>query len=386
VPNLSPVGLLTIHYAFYQLSSAMAGGFAGAYLLQLGFGMPVALVAFAGLLAMRFGMRTLALGVVRRLGYRRTMMLGAVLGGLQFFPLMHADSTLWLLVWLVTISLAEGLYWPVYHSAVAVTGGASRGRELGTRTAVGALVGVVGPLAGGILLSQFGPAVDFGIAAIFSVLSILPLVLLREFQAGPIPSLLGSMRGVHRTAVMAFAADGWMASGLALAWPMALFLALGSHYEAFGVANAAAGLVGAAAGLVCGRAVDRGERDRYLILVCVALGLGFALRAGAGWSPLAATIANITGAAVMGLYAPVLMSVIYDRAKQSGKAYRFHVAAEAGWDVGAASGCLVAAVVVWATASPSLAVVPAALGVLGIYWCVRTKPASAIPKHVVPAA
>jgi hypothetical protein len=125
--------------------------------------------------------------------------------------------------------------------------------------------------------------------------------------------------------------------------------------------------------------VDRGERDRYLLLVCVALAVGFMLRVGAGWSPLAATVANATGAAVMGLYVPVLMSVVYDQAKRSGEAYRFHFSAEAGWDIGAASGCLAAALLTWGTSLPSLAVMPGALGILGIFCCVRGQPAAVVP-------
>jgi MFS family permease len=375
VPGFNPFGLLTLHYAFYQLSVALAGGFVGAYVLKLGFSLPAALVLYATLLVVRFGLRFVALGVVRRLGLRAAIVAGAALAALQFLPLMLADDPAWLLAWLLVVSLAESLYWPVYHAAAAVIGGASRGRELGIRTAVGALVGVLGPLAGGLLLSRFGPVVDFGVAAMLALLSVLPLMRLREIAAGPIPNLRQSVHSVDRAALATFAADGWMASGLAMAWPMVLFLALGSHYEAFGAANAVAGLVGAATGIVCGRAVDRGDRERYLVLVCAALALGFVLRVGAGWSPIAATIANATGAAVMGLYVPVLMSVIYDRAKQSGEAYKFHFSAEAGWDVGAASGCLAAALLAWATGLPSLAVLPASLGVLGIYWCVHTRPA-----------
>jgi MFS family permease len=379
VPCLNPFGLLTFHYGFYQLSVALAGGFVGAYMLKLGFSLPAALVLYAALLALRFGLRFVALGVVRWLGLRGAMMVGATLAALQFPPLMLADDPAWLLAWLLVVSLAESLYWPVYHSAAAVIGGASRGRELGIRTAVGALVGVLGPLVGGLLLSRFGPAVGFGVAGMLALLSVLPLTRLREISAGPVPNLSHSMRLADRAAIATFAADGWMASGLAMAWPMVLFLALGSHYEAFGAANAVAGLVGAATGIVCGRAVDRGERDRYLVVVCAALALGFLLRVGAGWSPLAAAIANASGAAVTGLYVPVLMSVIYDRAKQSGEAYRFHFSAEAGWDVGAASGCLAAALLTWKTGLPSLAVLPAALGIPGIYWCLRGRPAPVVP-------
>jgi hypothetical protein len=109
-------------------------------------------------------------------------------------------------------------------------------------------------------------------------------------------------------------------------------------------------------------------------MVSIALAAGFALRAAAGWSPVAATIANATGAAVMGVYVPVLMSHIYDSAKTSGAAYRFHFAAEAGWDFGAATGCLAAALVVMLTGAPSLAVVPGSFGILVLYAFVRRQP------------
>ncbi|MFC7737691.1 MFS transporter [Roseomonas sp. GCM10028921] len=379
MPRHGQFRLLTTHYALFQLAVASAGGFIGAYLMRLGFSLSFALVAYAGLLMIRFGLRFVALAAVRRLGYRRTVIAGAALSALQFLPLIGADRMSGLLAWVLLASLAEAVYWPVYHAAAAVTGGgASRGRELGIRTAVCALVGIVGPLMGGFLLEHFGPAVDFGIASALTLLSVLPLLCMGEIPAGAVPSLREAVRGVDRAGIAAFAADGWMASGLALAWPMILFTALGSGYEAFGMANAMAGLVGAVAGIICGRAIDRGQRDRYLLLVCLALLLGFALRAAAGWSPAAAAIANATGAAVSCLYVPVLMSVIYDRAKRSGAAYAFHFAAETGWDTGAAAGCLAAAAVAAVATVPSLAVLPASLGVIAMYRSVRGEGAPAM--------
>ena len=387
VSEPSQFRLLTAHYGLYQLSVSLAGGFVGAFLLKLGFSLPTALLAYAALLATRFGLRFLALAVVRRAGFRGAMALGAAIGATQFIPLLRAEEPIWLAAWLLIVSVAESLYWPVYHSAVAVTGAeGSRGRELGIRTAIGTLIGVVGPLVGGLVLERFGPMVDFNLAAVLSLASALPLCFMHRIPAGPVPTLGASMRGVDPAGFAAFAADGWMSSGLSLAWPMILFVSLGSHYEAFGMSNAVAGLAGAATGLVCGRAIDKGGRDRFLVLVCCALVLGFALRACASWSPLAGTIANASGAAVMGFYVPVLMSVIYDRAKLSGAAYRFHFAAEAGWDFGACTGCLMAALVAWATNVPSLAVLPAMLGVAAIYHCVRSREAAPVEVPVLEEA
>jgi MFS family permease len=381
VSSHSQFRLLTTHYGLYQLGGALGGGFVGAYLLKLGFSLPMALMAYAALLIARFALRFVALAVVRAIGYRGTVMLGAAIAALQFLPLTRAEDPGWLIAWLVTVSLADSLYWPVYHSACAVIGSdGSRGRELGLRTAIGAVVGIIGPLIGGLLLERFGPGIGFGVAAVLSLSSILPLAAMSAIDAGPVPSPADAMRGIDRAGIATFAADGWMASGLAIAWPMVLFLSLGSQFEAFGMANAAAGLVGAVAGLVCGRAIDRGGRDRYLVLVACALTGGFALRACAQWSPFAGTVANATGAAVMGLYVPVLMSVIYDKAKLSGSAYRFHFAAEAGWDMGAGMGCIMAALVAWATQVPSLSMLPAALGVIAMFRCIRGQSGRAVAR------
>lgn len=384
--HLGQFRLLTLHFCLFQLSASLAGGFVGAYLLRLGFSLPTALLVYATLLTARFGLRLGVLAVVPQIGLRGAIIAGAGLSALQFPLLNRADDLAWLGLWLLMVAVAESFYWPVFHAAAAVTGGgASRGRELGIRTAIGAIIGVVGPLAGGFLLGQFGPAVDFQIAAAVSMLSVLPLLAMHAIPAGPIPTVREALQVRDRVAFATFAADGLMSSGLAIAWPMVLFVSLGSHYEAFGMSNAAAGLVGAVAGIICGRAIDRGSRDRYLLLVSCTLACGFLLRAVASWSPVAASIANATGAAVMGLYSPVMMSVVYERAKQSGAAYRFHFSTDAGWDVGAAAGCIAAALVVWSTAIPSLSVLPAILGVAAIYRCVhlQTRLVDA-PGHAAP--
>jgi hypothetical protein len=78
------------------------------------------------------------------------------------------------------------------------------------------------------------------------------------------------------------------------------------------------------------------------------------------------------------------MSYVYDRAKTSGTAYRFHFAAEAGWDFGAAAGCLAAALVVVLTGIPSLGIVPGAFGIFVLFAFLRRQPTIRAPE--VPVA
>lgn len=364
--------LLTIHGALYQLSVSLAGGFVGAFLLKVGFSLTETLLFYALLMTARLGMRFCALELVRRSAYKYAIILGVGLSALQFLPLMQARQWPWLAAWIVTLSLAESVYWPIYHSASAIVGHKAFGRELGIRAAAASLVNVIGPAAGGLVLAKYGADIEFSLAALVAVLSIIPLLWLTRIFAGPVPHVRRAMRPSDFRGMIVFAADGWMSSGITLAWPMILFLSLGSRYEALGLANAGAGMAGAVAGLYSGAIIDRGSRARSVSWVLMALAGGIALRGAADWSPLAAATANVTGAAVMGFYVPILLSVMYAGAKRSEGAYAFHFAAEAGWDLGAAGGCFAAAAIAGAGGHSSLAVIPSCLAVFVLNRTLRS--------------
>jgi MFS family permease len=174
-----------------------------------------------------------------------------------------------------------------------------------------------------------------------------------------------------------FAADGWLTSGYCSAWSLVLFSSLGSDYESFGWAAAAAALVSAAVSLACGRALDRGGRHRYLRLASAATVASLLFRAfSLGSAPLS-VLANMTGAVVTALYNPVVMSVVYARAKASGKPYGFQLALEAAWDAGFVGGCLTSAAVAVCSPFPSLCVLPSVLGVIVVHLCIaRLRPAA----------
>jgi MFS transporter, DHA1 family, inner membrane transport protein len=249
-------------------------------------------------------------------------------------------------------------------------GGGRRGRQIALRQMASTVVSVVGPVAGGILLTRMGPGAEFGLATALCILSTVPLLWIGKIDLGPVPNMRQSVSGADRVGLWAFAADGWMCAGTGIAWSLILFTSLGSSYDVLGWASSAAALAGALAGLACGVAIDRGYRHILSHAVTVGLVVAVVMRVASGWAPWAAFAANAMGAAVGGLYAPVLMSVVYDRAKRSGSAYQFHLSAEAGWDAGAILGCLASAAVVWSGVPVTLAVLPAVLGVLVLQRCV----------------
>ncbi len=376
--------LLTAHCVLWSLAVSLAAGFVGAYLLSLGFSIPVTVSLYAAMLAVRFAMRAIMLPVVRRLGMQRAMLVGSIVSGMQFLPLIHADRALGIIAWILVVSAGECIYWPICHAANAVSGGnGRRGRQLAGRQMLTSVTSLVAPLAGGMLLTHLGPAMEFGTATVLCLASTAPLFWMGSIELGHVPTMRQSLRMADRVGLRAFAADGWMCAGTCIAWPIILFSSMGSSYGALGWAGSAASMAGSLAGLGCGVAIDRGHRTLLSRYVTIALLAGIMLRAVSTWAPWAAFAANAMGAAVGGLYCPMLLSVIYDRAKLSGSAYQFHLAAEAGWDAGAILGCLTTAAVAWSGVPPTLAILPSAAGLLVINRCIRAGSTMAANRRIV---
>jgi hypothetical protein len=87
-----------------------------------------------------------------------------------------------------------------------------------------------------------------------------------------------------------------------------------------------------------------------------------ALRAFATGHPALAVVANALGSLEGCLYIPTIMTPIYTLAKKSPCPLRFHMVSEGGWDIGAGTGCLVVALLVWLGVSLSWGVLTAVLG------------------------
>jgi DHA1 family inner membrane transport protein len=343
------VNLLNLHYGIHTLALSGGGTFFGAYLLRSGVPAPAVLAALAAILAGRFVIRPFVLLPARRFGLKPLVIAGTVMTGLQYPLLAEVRGVGWELVALCAITSAgDTVYWTCYHAYFASLGDADhRGHQLGAREAIAAIVGIIGPLATGWTLTTLGPKVAFDATAVVLLLGALPILGTRNVPVAD------TAPGAFRAAVLGllmFMADGWIAAGFFFVWQMALFLALGESFTAYGGAMALAALVGAVSGLILGRYIDAGHGGRAVWLAAGSLGLVIALRTVSSTDPILAVVANAAGALVPALYVPTMMTAVYNQAKGSPCALRFHIATEGGWDAGAASGCIIVAALLWAGA------------------------------------
>ncbi|HVJ55601.1 MAG TPA: MFS transporter [Aliidongia sp.] len=361
-----PARLVTAHAGLIAASIQVAGGFFAVYLLKSGVSLPLTILAYAATLVIRFFLRFMVLALVRRLGLRRTLVLGTIVRAAQFVPLIYGGDPVWLAVWVLTSALADALYWPVFHALMSAVGEAhTRGSQLGTLEAIRALAGIAGPALGGWLLAIFGGGAIFALGAAIQLLALLPLWPLPDVPAGPIPSLRRSLNG-DRLGFLLAASDGWLTIGWWFVWGLALFQTLGEDFAYYGGAMAFSGMVAALLGLAVGRTLDLGHTRKVLLAVSTVMVIGIAARALAVGHPTAAFLVNALSALASSFYTPTYMTTLYNRAKQHG-ALAFTFFAEAGWDTGSILACGMAAAVAASGLPLSFAILPALLGMLGMH-------------------
>ncbi len=366
----STVNLLNLHYGIHCLALSGGGAFFLVFLLQSGVPVPGVLAAIAAILIGRFAVRPSVLVLARRVGLRPLVITGTILTGLEFPLLAEVHGVGPILFALCAVSsVADTFYWTSYHAYFAMLGDVEhRGHQIGAREAIAAVVGIVGPLAAGWALITLGPRAAFDATAVVLMLGALPIIWTPNVKvAWTAP---GAFKASVGGALM-FAADGWIAAGYHFVWQIALFLALGESFSAYGGAMALSALVGAVSGLFLGRLIDAGHGVRAVAIAVGALVLTTLLRAASyGNAPLA-VIAQACGALVLCLYAPALGTAVYNQAKHSPCALRFHIAAEGGWDLGGAGAGLFCAGLLTAGAPLWVCILLSLLGALASFALLR---------------
>jgi DHA1 family inner membrane transport protein len=332
----------TIHYGFHAFAEAGAGAFVFVYLLRAGVSVPATLAVIAALLAGRFVLRPLVLPFARRYGLKASLMLGAALTAIVY-PLLIAvrGPGLPLAVFCAVASLAGVFYWTSFHAYFALVGDAhQRGRQIAVREAIATTLGVVAPVLGGWALVTVGPGPTFWAAAVVQALSCAPLI------GAPNVAILREAPGAFaaaRRGLFLFLFDGFFAAGSFYVWQIALFISLGESFLAYGGAIALSALGAAVLGLALGHSIDAGHGRKAVVVAYVVAGLVVVFRAASFGSPWLAVVANAAGAFIISLVTPAMMTAVYNMAKASPCALRFHIVTEGAWDVGCGGGCLLAA-------------------------------------------
>jgi hypothetical protein len=336
------VNWLNLHSGIRSMAEGMGGAFVLISLLREGVSVAGALCAMALIFAGRFAIRPFILVAATRVGLKPLIIGGNLVIAAQYLVLAQVrgiDS--WLLTYCLVSALGDSFYWTSQHAYFALLGdNEHRGHQTSATFALTALVGIVAPLIGAFALVSVGPTAAFALTSLVQTLGAGPLL--------AIPNVMVPARaqGSFRAAlpgVGLFMADGWFAVSYFLLWQIALYLSLRESVSAYGGALAIAAFVGAVSSLLLGRHIDAGHGRRAVAIAYSMVSITLVIRALSLDTPWLAVAANALGAITSGVLGPTQMVPVYNLAKVSPCALRFHIAAEGGWDTGCASGCLLAA-------------------------------------------
>lgn len=341
------INRVNVHYALQAFAQGAGGIFFLVFLLKAGVSVPAALLFQAGVVAGRFLLRPAVLPFARRWGIKPVLIAGTLLAAIDY-PLLALvkGPGPYLVVLCALSSVGYLLYWLSFHAYFAALGEAEdRGGQIGFREAIVALVGIVAPLAGAWGLTTVGATATFWAVGLVQALAVLPLI---GAPNVPVAQTVAADWRPARLGLRLMVGDGLFASTYHFVWLIALFVALGESFTAFGGAAAIAALVGAASGIVLGRHVDLGHGRRSTVIAYAAAAFVVILRAASLDTPWLAVVANAAGSLLVTLVTPVLMTPVYNMAKASPCTFRFHMATEGAWDVGCFIGCTLAAGLVFA--------------------------------------
>lgn len=341
---LTTIRRIYAHTALQSFVEASGGLFVVGFLVRQGLSPALALASFALILLSRFALRAAVLPIAHAHGLRTVLLLGVAIRAVSYVMLPFVGGIGAMLVaWILVSGLGSVLYWTGYHAYVsAAQDNAAMGRQVSIQQATTATVGIVAPVAGGLLIEGAGPFASFAIIAAIQLLAGLP------FLGAPNPEIAPGSRAdpdIVRFGRRLYFAEGLQAGCGVVVWNLALFVTLGQSFESFGGALALAGLGAAAGSLIIGRLIDGGRGTQSLAL---AYGLGATvtlIKAMAWASPLPALVATALGALVTPMLATAMLSPLYAMAQRSQCTLRFNMATEGGWDLGCSAAALVAAAI-----------------------------------------
>ena len=359
---ITPLQRVYVHSGLPSFVEASGGIFVAGFLVSRGFSYPAALASFALILLSRFALRGLVMPLALRLGLRGTLLAGVVIRAASFALLPFITSIGPLLALFLAVSgLGSVLYWTSWHAFMpAMTETDKGGRQVSIQQATSAVVGIIAPATGGLLLANAGPIAAFLAIAALQLTTALPLL------GAPNPAVDATAEldpAVAAHARRLYFNEGFHAGCGVVIWNLALFASLGEHFDAFGGAIAVAGIAAAAGSLLVGRLIDGGHPRHSLVIAYGAAALALALKGAAFAHPVLAIIATALGALVVPMTSTAMLAPLYAMARQSPCVLRFSMATEGGWDLGCSSACLIAAAMLAGGASFRL---PILLGLVAI--------------------
>jgi len=330
------VNLLNFHGSLVRFASSVIGIFGIVYLLKQGIPIHIILFLWSLIFILRSAVRPLSLKLQKRIGLKKGVIIGTLFYAGVFPVLSQVDGIgIWLFLFIVYYSIADTLYWLPYHSYYAAMGEEEhRGKHIGVREALSTIFTSIAPLAGGLLIVNFGFTATYFAAAVIMFLASIPVFFTKDRSPGEEMTFKKAYKDLDRRGFWLLLGDSILYNSHGFLWPVVLFLIVGNFVVMGGLLTLEM-ILTASLFLLLGHFIDKGKGKKILNIASILFVIVVAGRSFYVYDIKTILVFEVLAAFMLCFYVSSLFTVFYNLSKKSHNTLWFHFFGEIGWDVGA---------------------------------------------------
>lgn len=248
------------------------------------------LIWYAASYAVRLPLDIIAAKVFSRTGLVSSMAFGTSMMIVYYIALYILDTNvdfhpyLFLGLAIAGISLFNSFYWAPFHVDFAeFSTKGRRGRQLSLYYSAIRIIGVISPIVGGFLITEYGYSIIFLFAIFTYLLSYIPMMHLPRthvmYEFGFFESFRKLISREFRPLTVSMMARGAENVVGIIIWPIFLFVILGGEYLDIGLFAAALVVVSIVLQMFVGKVIDRKRADKLLSFGTKMYSLGWFAKA-----------------------------------------------------------------------------------------------------------
>ncbi|MCU0679578.1 MAG: hypothetical protein MUC28_04015, partial [Planctomycetes bacterium] len=205
------------------------------------------------------------------IGLRRSLRISVILDAFYLTTALFIprDPFLFASLSALFVVLARLFFWLPYHIDFAkMTDKSNRGKEVGVIWATHSFLGIIMPLAAGLLIGYFNFTIVFILAVALYLASAIPFLFLprtgEKFEWGYFETLRNFFKKENRPLVLANLANGAENAVALVIWPIFIWEILAGNYVAVGAVSSLIVLAGVILQLFVGKYTDIFNKRRLL--------------------------------------------------------------------------------------------------------------------------
>ncbi|MBU0707539.1 MFS transporter [Patescibacteria group bacterium] len=314
-----PVKELYLSVAIMDLATASVLIFEPIYLYTLGYSVKQIVLFFLGLYGIYFIIMPLGAKYANSRGYEKSIIVSTIFLILYYLSLFALPWFHWLIfVAPIICAWQKTFYWPGYHADFAsFSDEREQSRQIGNLRVINNIVYVLGPLAGGLIITLASFEILFVVVILLIVISNFPLLITKEKVTPRSFSYKGAYKRLakkhHRRKLLAYIGFGEELVVMII-WPIFIYLIVDSFFT-IGAIIALATLVTTFVTLYVGRVCDKKHKHPVIKLGTVLYSLTWWLRPFAGTISHVFLIDTLSRISKNMIYVP-LTAITYFRARR----------------------------------------------------------------------